>query len=218
MSEPHHRWQRAVRYAYDVARAGAGQLQHDRAPQTAAALAYRTLFALFPVLIVTMITVRATKGTEAFLRLIHEIFASLRLDTIRVTLPAESSSEPAASSMSLASWLEQLIGQAADVDLTAAGWIGVGVIGYAAISLMVTIENSFNHICRAPEGRTWSRRIPLYWFVLTASPVALGQGGISIAWSRRGSKGLRNGMCRWLRLARFGAFWSAAWSCLPSIN
>jgi membrane protein len=39
---------------------------------------------------------------------------------------------------------------------------------------MVTIENSFNHICRAPEGRSWVRRLPLYWFVLTVGPVAIG--------------------------------------------
>ncbi len=36
---------------------------------------------------------------------------------------------------------------------------------------MVTIENSFNIICRSPEGRHWTRRVPLYWFILTVGPV-----------------------------------------------
>jgi membrane protein len=60
------------------------------------------------------------------------------------------------------------------VNLAAVSWIGFALIAYAAIGLMVTIENSFNTIFRAPAGRPWIRRIPLYWFVLTVSPVAMG--------------------------------------------
>ena len=43
------RWQRAARFAYDLAIYGGRQLRHDRAPQMAAALAFRTLFALVPL-------------------------------------------------------------------------------------------------------------------------------------------------------------------------
>ena len=39
---------------------------------------------------------------------------------------------------------------------------------------MVTIENSFNIIYRAADGRCWSRRFPLYWFILTISPIVIG--------------------------------------------
>jgi membrane protein len=38
---------------------------------------------------------------------------------------------------------------------------------------MVTIENSCNIICRAPEGRSWTRRVPIYWTVLTFGPLAI---------------------------------------------
>ena len=169
-----NRWQRATRFAYDLGRYGGRQLKQDNAPQMAAALAFRTLFALLPVLVVSMILVKATKGAEAFLELTREILTSLNLGEVRVAPPGGIPFESADSSMSLAAWLEELIGQAAHVNLAAVGWIGVAVIGYAAISLMVTIENSFNAIYRAPEGRPWTRRIPLYWFVLTISPVAMG--------------------------------------------
>jgi len=168
------RWQRAARFAYDLGRYGSKQLRHDRAPQMAAALAFRTLFALLPVLIVSMLLVRSVRGTDAFLKLIHSLFASLNLDDIRIVPPAEVLEQTSEATLSLSQWLEGLVGQAADVDLAAVGWVGVAVIVYAAIGLMVSIENSFNTIYRASHGRTWSRRIPLYWFVLTISPVAMG--------------------------------------------
>ena len=50
----------------------------------------------------------------------------------------------------------------------------MALISYAALGLMMTIENSFNTIYRAPQGRAWTLRVPLYWFVLTMSPVAIG--------------------------------------------
>ncbi|HAC89370.1 MAG TPA: hypothetical protein DCF63_01885 [Planctomycetaceae bacterium] len=53
------------------------------------------------------------------------------------------------------------------------GWVGLGLTVYAAINLVVTIEDCFNVIYQAPEGRSWTRRVPLYWFVLTTSPVAI---------------------------------------------
>ncbi len=167
------RWQRAVRFAYDLGRFGARQLRNDRAPQMAAALAFRTLFALLPVLIVATIVTKGIRGTSAFIKLTHDVFSALELDEIRM-VSSELPSGTTDATMSLAEWLEGLIGQAASVDLVAVGWVGVAVIGYAAISLVVTVENSFNTIYGAPEGRPWTRRIPLYWFVLTVSPVAIG--------------------------------------------
>ena len=64
------RWQKAARFAYDLFRYGGRQLRQDRAPQMAAALAFRTLFALIPVLVVGMVVVnsnareRRVSGTD----------------------------------------------------------------------------------------------------------------------------------------------------------
>ncbi|MHC4142990.1 MAG: hypothetical protein ACYSUF_14380, partial [Planctomycetota bacterium] len=54
MTQPQNelnRFQKTLRFVYDLGRHGARQLQHDRAPQMAGALAFRTLFALLPVLV-----------------------------------------------------------------------------------------------------------------------------------------------------------------------
>ena len=160
------RWQRAVRFAYDLGRYGARQLQEDRAPQMAAALSFQTLFGLAPVLVVTTILVKAIRGSDAIVQPLHKLLVAAGLD--RVQIPSK---EPGGANVNLAEWLEGLTGQLANVNLSAIGGIGLAVIVCAAIGLMVTIENSFNIIYRAPGGRPWVRRVPLYWFVLTVSPV-----------------------------------------------
>ena len=167
------RWQRTVRFAYDLMRHGGKQLQNDRAPQMAAALAFSTTFALLPVLVVATIAVRAISGTDAFLQLVQSIIEGTQLADVHLVPPTDVTPS-AAATISLAQWLEDLVREATDVNLAAVGWIGFALIISAAISLMVTIENSFNSVYRAPEGRPWSRRVPLYWFVLTISPVAVG--------------------------------------------
>jgi membrane protein len=167
------RWQRAVRFAYDLARVGGRQLSRDRAPQMAAALAFRSLFALVPVLIVGMIVVKGFGGAESFLPSTRDVFDSLGLGDVRVATSASAAAIAADQPENLAEWLEMLVNQAAEVNVSAVGWIGGALIAYAAISLVVTIENSFNIIYRAPQGRSWMRRIPLYWFALTIGPIAL---------------------------------------------
>ena len=162
-----NRWQRAVRFGYDLGRFGARQLKHDRAQHMAAALSFRTLFSLLPVLVVATLLVKGLIGLEPFLAMAEELLASVGLDTIRV-VPSDGVTE---QSQTMSVWLKELFGQAAEVDLAAVHWIGVALMLYAALSLMVTIENCLNVIVRAPVGRRWSRRIPLYWFVLTVSPL-----------------------------------------------
>ncbi len=164
-----NRWQRAARYAYDLGRYGAHQLREDRASEMAAALAFRTLFGLAPVLVVATILVKSLKGADTILDSLHTFLVGAGLDRIQI-VTAESGD---GSALSLAKWLEDLASQMAGVNLSAIGWVGLAVIVYAAIGLMVTIENGFNIIYRSPTGRAWTRRVPLYWFILTLSPVLL---------------------------------------------
>jgi membrane protein len=57
-----------------------------------------------------------------------------------------------------------------------AGWIALVtglVLLYAAVSMLVEVEKSFNHVCAAPHGRSWPRRLILYWTMLTLGGVLL---------------------------------------------
>ena len=173
VTQPRHelnRWQQAVRFAYDLGCCGARQLHHDRAPQMAAALSFRSLFGLLPTMIVATVAVRSLVGLDEFRKLIDDYLVAANLDNIRLSLPTDSVSE----STTLAAWLGELLGEAASVDVAAVGWVGLALLLYAALSLLVTIENAFNIIYRAPGGRSWSRRVPLGWFLLTISPLTLG--------------------------------------------
>lgn len=200
------RWQQAARFAYDLGRVGARQLQHDRAPQMAAALAFRALFGLVPVLVVATVLVRAVIGVDEFLNVIGQLLAWVGLDQIRILHPAGQLEQ----SQTLADWLGNLISEAAGVRLTAIGWIGLAVVSYAAVSLLVTIENAFNLIYHVSDGRSWVRRVPLYWFVLTVSPLAIGLGAwlnthfenwlTALAvwpWALSAARFLWSGFCGW---------------------
>jgi membrane protein len=164
------RWQRTARYAFDLGRAGAKQLGQNRAPQMGAALAFRTLFGLLPVLVVATVVVRAWMGPETFKAEVNSLIRSLGLHEIGPEGPADA----ATSGGSLGGVFETLVNQAGNIQLAAVGWIGLAVLIYSAISLMVTIENSFNTIFGSPHGRPWIRRVPLYWFVLTVGPLVIG--------------------------------------------
>jgi membrane protein len=167
-----NRWQHAVLFAYDLARFGTRQLQHDRAPQMAAALSFRALFGLVPVLVVATLLVKALIGVDEFLLVIQHALAAVGLDDVLITHPTGSST----GSQSLADWLGNLITEAAGVRLSAIGWVGLVVVSYAAVSLLSTIEDAFNIIYRVSNGRPWITRVPLYWFLLTVSPIAIGLG------------------------------------------
>ena len=161
------RFQRTLRFLYDLGRHGARQLQHDRAPQMAGALAFRTLFALLPVLVLGTVLIRAFAGFEQLEGWLADLFTQLGLDDFQVTGATESA---VAGGESISQWLLGLVGQVQEINIAAIGWVGLLVVIYSAIGLMVTIEKSFNIIYRAPEGRSWPRRLTIYWTVLTLGP------------------------------------------------
>ncbi|MHC4948385.1 MAG: YhjD/YihY/BrkB family envelope integrity protein [Planctomycetota bacterium] len=166
------RWQRTARFAYDLGRFGARQLRQDRAPQMAAALAFRTLFAILPVLVVGTVVVRAFRGFESLQANLAQFFnESLELDEIFISTPDPATGGEASESLS--TWLLDLVAQVDQINIAAVGWVGLLVVIYSAIGLMVTVENSFNMVYRAPGGRSWTRRVPIYWTVLTLGVLAI---------------------------------------------
>lgn len=164
-----NRWQAAVRFAYDMGVHGWKALNQDNATQMAAALAYRSLFALLPVVVVTTVVVKGLRGPEYFQQMAHSVIAGFGLLDVRLRTATETGDQ----AFALGQWLEEVIVDLSKLDLKALGWIGFAILVYAAITMMVTIENSFNAIYRAPHGRSWVRRITTYWFVLTLGPAAV---------------------------------------------
>ena len=166
-------WQATARFRYDLARVGARQLQEDRALQMAAALAFHTLFALMPLAIVSTALFKGMQGVDKLQSLVHQLVQSAGLDAVRI-MPVDGPATPAGGeSISLGAWLEDMIGKFGTIDLETLGLLGLAVMMYAAVAMMVTVEDCFNTIYRAPQGRPWLRRVPVYWTVLTVGPIGI---------------------------------------------
>ncbi|MFO0962621.1 MAG: YihY/virulence factor BrkB family protein [Phycisphaerales bacterium] len=142
----------------------------DSVAATASALAYKTLLGLIPILVVVTLVAKTLMGAK-FGPFVAGFIDSLGLDKMQIVPPSDGSA--ASKPVALGEWVETLVNQAASIDLSGLGWVGVAVTVTSAIWLMTSIELSFNRIFRARQGRTWLRRVVLYWFVLTASPLAI---------------------------------------------
>ena len=162
---PTHAAMRALR----IARLLWKRIVHDDLPAMASALAYKTLLGLIPILVVVTLVAKTLMGSE-FAPFVAGFIRSLGLDQMQIVPPGDGTAQ---GPVALGAWVETLVTQASEIDLSALGWVGVAVTVTSAIWLMTSIELSFNRICRARAGRSWVRRVVLYWFVLTASPLLL---------------------------------------------
>jgi membrane protein len=169
-----NRWQAAIRFAYDMGVHGWKALNQDNATQMAAALSYRSLFALLPIVVVVAVVVKGVRGPEYFQQMANYIVAAAGFDTITVAPPDAANAIDEGANSTLGAVLRKWIDGLSQLNLQALGWLGFALLVYAAIAMMVTIENSFNAVCRAPHGRSWVRRITTYWFVITLGPAAVG--------------------------------------------
>lgn len=140
------------------------RIRDDRLPQMAASLAYRTLLGMVPVLVVATVVARGLMA-EKFPEFVGQIIEALGLTGIEVV----SDGKPVA----LDSWVRSLVAQASNVNLATLSWVSVAIVIITALWLVAGIEDSLNQIARSRNSRTWSRRILLYWFLLTAGPVIL---------------------------------------------
>jgi membrane protein len=144
----------------------------DDLPAMASALAYKTLLGLIPILVVVTLVAKTLMGAE-FAPFVAGFIESLGLDSMKIVPPADGATTAGTGPVELGSWVEGLVKQASEIDLSALGWVGVAVTVGSAIWLMTSIELSFNRVCRARAGRSWVKRVVLYWFVLTATPLLL---------------------------------------------
>ncbi len=160
------RVQRTVRYSLELARYCAEQLRRDRAPQMAAALTYRTIFSLVPTLILALLVFRAFITFEqAQVVLQQKVFTFFELDKLQMS---------AADSQTIVDKLNEFIERGYKLNVASVGGVGLLLLVWAALALVVTVEQCFNLVFNCRVGRAWHHRVLLYWGVLTLGPVLLG--------------------------------------------
>ena len=118
--------QASIRRWFEVLRYCARHLGEDQAPVLAAALAFRVLFGLVPVLVVVTVVSRSVlqEGFPSFVRSIIE-----RLGLGSVSLAADTDGQAS----NLGTWMEGLVANASHVNLSALGWVGFGVVIFSAL-------------------------------------------------------------------------------------
>ncbi len=137
----------------------------------AAALTYRTLFGLIPTLVLSLIVLRFfyADSIEAPLR---RVIDYVGLSDVAIPTQGDESAVGAGEER-LGAWIEALVSRVSDINFTAIGAVGVGVLLYAALILMAQVEQSFNVIYKASTSRRLIARVMQYWTLLTLGPLGI---------------------------------------------
>ncbi|MEM9083289.1 MAG: YihY/virulence factor BrkB family protein [Planctomycetota bacterium] len=200
------RLQRYVRYWYELANHSGKQLGRNNAPLMAAALAYRTLFSLVPVMVLSLLVLQSFVKEEQVQSILERLFEFVELDEITVQAqgddfgesaqpnPAEISltadgtragtgenlqgrADTANTHTSLTDWIERFVEKqmqaVQEISFGSIAVVGVFVFIYAAISLFLQIEGSFNTIYQSVQRRSFGVRIVYSWFAMTLGSIAV---------------------------------------------
>jgi len=175
-SEELGRVQRVLHYWVRMAWHCSRQLVRHRASQMAAALTYRTLFSLLPMLVLALVVLQGFRGAEH-----QQQFKETLLNLIpQRLLTANISTEPGAAvtdtgnvGAELGQFISNVIDELGHVNIRGIGTVGVLILVYAATALLATIERSFNTVYGVDRARPWYLRLTFYYTVITLGPIVL---------------------------------------------
>lgn len=122
----------------------------------AAALTYRTLLSIVPLLAVGFALFKAFGGLKKFEAPLREVI----IENMAVGRGQE-----------VGHWLEKFI---SNINAGAIAGVGVLVLIYSAVGLLTNIEGSLNKIWGIKRGRPLVTRFFIYWGLITLSPVLIG--------------------------------------------
>ena len=219
------RGQRFMRYSIELGKHARQELRDDSASTMAAALTYRTIFGLVPMIVMALIVFRAFGGfagsQEGLTDLVYSYFdlnnqtastqdgkplgvldsqlvytrdqakrlrarawidragflRSMNFDLLAFDSETEAALARERANQEMRKRIDQLISSlaqgATSIRIGSIGVVGMLLLIWAALGLIVTVENTFNTIYHAPSGRAWHVRIPIYWAVITLGPVLM---------------------------------------------
>jgi membrane protein len=137
----------------------------------ASALAYTTLLALIPLLAVGLSVTTSLlqkEGEKPIQQLVEKLVAN-----VAPALDLEIKGEGTAAGSKRAEVVAKITSIIANIRSGALGITGMIALVFVAISLLRTIEATFNDIWGVTRGRGWIPSIIRYWTVVTLGPVVL---------------------------------------------
>lgn len=149
-------------------------LGQDAMPRMAAALTYRTIFSLVPLLLIGFLVLRLFTPAGS-----QEDFVKSQIGALfdQIGLSALQTTDAAGKTINLEAFIGDRVGslvkEGAGINFGVVGLVSALVLIYAALSLLLDIESSFNHIYGASRGRSWTKRILQYWFIVSVGPLLM---------------------------------------------
>lgn len=176
------RWAQLVRYQVGLWRFCARRLRENNVAAMSAALSYRTIFAIIPVLVLALLVLKSVGALEDSRQSMRRFLEASGFSQI-VALqesdgPAEESAEAATSQpaevINVADKIEEIVAQVeAKLTFQRIGPVGGALLIWTALTLLTTMERSLNRIFGAPRSRSLARRVLLYWSAMTLGPIAV---------------------------------------------
>jgi membrane protein len=196
------RWARFARFQLELWPFCARRLKENNLLAMSAALSFRTIFALIPLLIFALLVLKSVgviEDSKESLRQFLRVSGLTRIETqsshappvddVVLALPpqtpedvpeippdatADASLEAERKVYNVAEEIERLLGEVeSKLTFSRIGPIGGALLIWTALTLLMTLEEALNRIFGAPRSRAITRRIVLYWSALTLGPVAL---------------------------------------------
>jgi len=163
---------RDARRTWEIVRRLARDLLRTSLPTMAAALSFRTLFSLVPILVLGMVVLGSFATPDQVHEAITKMLQFSGLDEIVIDAPA-AESQDGGGAISVDDWINQLVQRVQDVNFRTIGLLGILLLAYAAIAMFVEVERAFNKIFNAESGRSWAKRVTVYWTLLTLGSIGL---------------------------------------------
>ncbi len=169
---------RATRFQIQLWRFWWQRLYTDNVAAMSAALSFRTIFALIPLLVLSFLMLKSLHIVEDNKQLLRSFMDEMGLSQIQYIeeqgLQATTVGDDEVNHITVADKVEELMDKVeSQLTVGALGPIGVGLLIYTALTLLMTVEVSLNRIFEAIRPRPMSKRILIYWSALTLGPVAL---------------------------------------------
>lgn len=142
--------------------------QKNRGPVRAAALAYTTVLALVPILaVVVSISTGFLQKDQG--QIIDKLLGHF-VATIAPQLDLKSTDEEQAA-IGRATVVARIRGYIDTVNSGALGLTAGLALVFIAVTVLSSVETTFNDIWGVTRGRTWSARIVQYWAAITLGPI-----------------------------------------------
>ena len=196
-----NRWLRPVKFQVQLCRFSWRRLRELNAQAMAAALSFRTLFAMIPLLVLSLMIMSAMGIVEDSKHSLRSFLDSSGIGQITVTSDGKISEDTTTESDTDNSLPQVIVENKSETDTVtpedetvrqynvadeiekivtriqskmttnAVGAIGVIIMISAALALLVDVEKSLNRIFEARRHRAIGKRMLLYWSVVTLLPI-----------------------------------------------